>query len=353
MSDHKSVAECHFLDVGQGTSNVILLGGRRGIVIDCGISGRVPLQLLRRYVDQVVALIVSHNDRDHQGGASSIIAAYPNAIDRVYFLQDRPVEQIGLYAVVSRAREEGSLLAAPVRLERDDTPRVLFSDTTKQLSLELFFPAFQDNLDAQKAVQPNETSAVLVLSCGHRKIVYPGDSSISDWRRIRARLGGPISADMLSVPHHGGNITERQQRGESAEKYEARVQQDLRWLYAEAVQCRFAVVSVGTSNQYGHPKGAVISALTSSGARVVCTQITRQCHNELEQLRPGVRRPDYPSQSRGSQDLTTGGRSRNVACAGTVISQIGPESVIIQRLDDHQHGVDGLTVSASGHPLCR
>ncbi|MBM4094905.1 MAG: MBL fold metallo-hydrolase [Planctomycetes bacterium] len=353
MNDRNSVAECHFLDVGQGTSNVILLGDRRGIVIDCGVSGRVPLQLLRRYVDQVVALIVSHNDRDHHGGAAAIIAAYPNAIDRVYFLQDRPVERIRLYAVVRRALEEGSLDTPPVRLERDDTPRVLFSDPTKGLSVELFFPTFQDNLDAQDAVQPNETSAVLVLFCGKRKLVYPGDASIGDWRRIRDRLNGPITADIVGVPHHGGNITERQQRGESAAEYEARVQQDLRWLYAEAVRCKFAVVSVGTSNPYGHPKRAVVSALTASGACVVCTQITRQCHDDLEQLRPGVRRPDYPSQSRGGRDLTSGGRSRNVACAGTVISEVGPESVIIHRFDDHQHGVDGLMTSAIGHPLCR
>ena len=165
MNEHKSVAECHFLDVGQGTSNVILLGARRGIVIDCGVSGRVPLLLLRRYVDQIVALIVSHNDKDHHGGASDIIAAYPNAIDGVYLLQDRPVEHISLYGVVKRAMQEGYLSAEPIRLERDNVPRILFSEPASNLSLELIFPTFQDNLDAQDANQPNETSAVLVLRC--------------------------------------------------------------------------------------------------------------------------------------------------------------------------------------------
>jgi len=99
--------------------------------------------------------------------------------------------------------EEKSLLADPIRLERDDEPRVLFSEPANDLSLELLFPTFKDNLDAQIASQPNETSAVVVLCCGKRRIVFPGDSSISDWRRVRNRLGGPISADVLSVPHHG------------------------------------------------------------------------------------------------------------------------------------------------------
>ncbi len=353
LNEHKSVAECHFLDVGQGTGNVILLGARRGIVIDCGVSGRVPLLLLRRYVDRIVALIVSHNDKDHHGGASDIIAAYPNAIDRVYFLQDRPVEQISLYGVVKRAMEEKSLSANPMRLERDDEPRVLFSEPANDLSLELLFPAFKDNLDAQIANRPNETSAVVVLCCGKRKIVFPGDSSIGDWRRVRSRLGGPISADVLSVPHHGGNVAGRRQNNESTVKYSARVQQDLKWLYSEGVRCKFAVISVGTINGYGHPKANTISALRSSGAHVLCTQITRQCHDDLEQLRPGVRRAEYPSQSRGSRDLTIGGKSRNVACAGTVISEIGTETVIIHRFDEHQHGVNGLFTRTGGHPLCR
>jgi hypothetical protein len=50
-----ATAECYFLDVGQGTSKVILLGERRGIVIDCGRSAWVPLQGHRRYVYRIVS----------------------------------------------------------------------------------------------------------------------------------------------------------------------------------------------------------------------------------------------------------------------------------------------------------
>jgi hypothetical protein len=353
LRDTETIAECHFLDVGQGTSNVILLGERRGIVIDCGPSGRIPLLLLRRYVDQIVALIVSHNDKDHQGGASAIIAAYPNAIDRVFFLQDRPVEEIALYGLVGHALSEGTLISPPIRLERDDQPRIVFSDAQKSLSLELIFPNFKDNLDAQKLKHPNDTSAVLVLFCGSRKIVYPGDSSISDWRRIRERLGSPITADIVSVPHHGGNIGYARLKSETATDFDSRQKVDLQWLYSEGMRCSFAVVSVGTSNQYGHPKVATISALISANSQVICTQITSSCHDDVEQLRPGVRRADFPSQSRAECVLTKSGNSRNVACAGTVIAEIGPNTVTIQRFHDHQAGVNNLQGSLDGHPLCR
>jgi hypothetical protein len=42
-----------------------------------------------------------------------------------------------------------------------------------------------------------------------------------------------------------------------------------------------------------------------------------------------------------------------VACAGTVISEIGPDEVIVRQFAEHQYGVDALATSTSGHPLCR
>jgi hypothetical protein len=262
------------------------------------------------------------------------------------------VEKIALYGVVQRALEDGNLLTEPFRLERGVKPHIVFSDPAKELSLELIYPTFQANLDAQKSAQPNSTSAVLVLCCGRRKIVYPGDSSIDEWRRIRKNLGGSILADILSVPHHGGNINKPRQRSKSTKGYELQEKENLGWLFSEGVRCKFAIVSVGTINNYGHPNSATISALRSSHAEVICTQITQSCYDDLELLRPGVRRAVFHSQSRGNCDLTSGSRSRNVACAGTVIAEIGRDSVIIHGFDEHQMGVEKL-VANGGHPLCR
>lgn len=353
MNSRNAFVECWFLDVGQGTSSIVLLGDRRGIVIDCGPSARIPLRLLRRYVDQIVALVVSHNDKDHHGGASAILVAYQNAIDRVYFLQDRPVERIALFALVKRACEEGWLPSEPIRLERDDRPRVIYADTARNVSLELLFPTFQDNLAAQAGNSSNATSAVLVLFCGSRKVVFPGDAGLEQWQRIHAICGGPIQTDVLSVPHHGANVVARPRARESAVAADARIRKDLQWLYSQGVRCRFAVVSVGTSNDYGHPDPRAVAALQANGAFVICTQITPQCHDDPERLRPGVILPEDPSLSRRNRDTTVGGRSRNVACAGTVIAEVGSDNVVVRRFSEHQRAVDGLAGSAGGHALCR
>lgn len=331
---------------------MILLGQRRAIVIDCGRSAFVPLKLLRRYVDQIVALIVSHNDSDHHGGAADILAAYSGAVDQLYFLQDRPIEQLKLYATAKNELDAGNLLNPPIRLERQDGPRIIYQDRDAALSLQLLFPTFLDNLDAQVAGSANASSAVLLLSCGSRRVIYPGDAGIGEWRRINARIGETIPSDVIAVPHHGGNLSKQGKR-ETDQQFATRMRDELDWLYRQAVRCDHALVSVGTINNYGHPKEAAIHALRAANVVVMCTQITRRCHDNLEALRPGVVRPILPARSRPGEDLSPSGRSRNVACASTVLVEIGPDRVAIQRLKEHQDAVDGLCLSPNGHPLCR
>jgi len=58
-----------FVDVGQGTCQIILLGGRRAIIIDAGASADVPLRTLRLFrIETIELLIVSHSHADHSGG---------------------------------------------------------------------------------------------------------------------------------------------------------------------------------------------------------------------------------------------------------------------------------------------
>lgn len=122
-------AECWFLDVGQGTCNVILLGGGRAIVIDSGPQGAyVPLRLLKRHVHTLEALVISHNDADHDGGTARILQAYPKAIRQIYFLADRPVKYMRTLALIEAEGKRGNLLSEPKRLEATDRPLVVYDD---------------------------------------------------------------------------------------------------------------------------------------------------------------------------------------------------------------------------------
>jgi len=82
--------EVYFLDVGFGACQIILLGGRRAIVIDCGVrSDHLALHFLKRFgIVEIECLIASHSDNDHVGGAISILDDYQDQIKRLFVVQD-------------------------------------------------------------------------------------------------------------------------------------------------------------------------------------------------------------------------------------------------------------------------
>lgn len=340
-------AETYFLDVGQGTANVILLGDGRAIIIDCGprSSSHVLLQLLNRYVSIIEALVLSHNDDDHVGAAPTIISRYPKAIRRIYRVQDRDVKTDKIAKLLSQELRAGNLLQPPFDLCCEESARELFFDPLTGIQLVSVAPTHWETQEAQLVGNTNLASAIVVLKCAERRIVFAGDSHVSQWRTVSRNHGGPLNCDVLAVSHHGGKCWSNN-ANESAE---------LAWLYSDGVRCKHAVISVGTSNNFNnkrHPNQNVAAAIRTSGAAILCTQITSQCCSDLESLRPGVRLPVSMSRSSSKPDKTSSGRSANVACAGTVIAEVSPNEVRIRQLADHQLGVDNLC-KMGANVLCR
>lgn len=76
--------EVFFVDVGLGSCQVILLGGRRAIVIDCGVrSDHIAQQfLLKNGIESIDRLVTSHTDNDHTGGAITILDHYASVIEK-------------------------------------------------------------------------------------------------------------------------------------------------------------------------------------------------------------------------------------------------------------------------------
>ncbi len=93
--------ECWFLDVGQGLSNIIYLGGSRAIVIDCGPTGsNATIEFLKKYVDTIESLIISHNHSDHDGNVAKLLSAYPCAIRNINLLVDGKLDLRKTYSVI-------------------------------------------------------------------------------------------------------------------------------------------------------------------------------------------------------------------------------------------------------------
>lgn len=344
----QSTCECWFLDVGQGTSNVILLGNGRAIVVDCGPRGsQQTIQLLRQYVDTIEALIISHNDDDHDFNVPQVLNQYRKATKSIYFLQDRAPTKKELPRTlgVLQSAEEGDF-PDPRRLEVDSgAPRVLFS--ANGVTLSLLYPDLMANLKAQTETSggPNRSSAVLRLHCAGRRIVFASDATIEAWEYLAAKISEdkPLPCDIMTVPHHGGKISTDVGREESSQSR----------LYSELITPTFGIISVGTSNQHGHPRPETLRALAKAGVTVFCTQMTQACCSDLETVRSLRGVLARPGRSTRETSKTQSGRSRDVACFGSVVAEVSGTDLRITNLKRYERDMESLARVSGFSATCR
>jgi competence protein ComEC len=339
--------EAFFLDVAQGTAQVILLGNRNAIVIDCGILDDLTVLhfLQRQGVNHIERLIISHSHSDHIGGSTSVLGEYQDQIGKICFVDDGHFRKSNFWRLIKDLFISGVIKEDQLaRLECTDSPQLIWQDGALGACLETYSPNLPNNLIAQDADLPNSTSAVLFFKAGSNTIVFASDSVVQQWKGIYERSKQKKTAcKILAVPHHAGAFHSSQA--------------ELDWLFDHALESEIAIVSVGTSNTYKHPRDDVIKALTSRGTRVMCTQITHQCNGQnrkMEFLRPGIIAPSiYVGKSSRVQDLTSSKNSRNVACAGTIRVAMSTITMVVDRIDEHQLAVDKLSTLTTHMPLCR
>ena len=213
-------------DVGQGNAVLVRTAGH-ALLYDAGprfglhsnAGERVLVPLLRSLGVRLDALMVSHSDSDHAGGAPAVLAAQPGA---------------ALWGVAV----EGTT-AAPrpcTAGQRWEWDGVVF---------ELLHPPSQ-----QDARRPNAQSCVLrIRSAQGVAAVLAGDIEQPQEQALLAR-GAPLAATLLLVPHHGSKTSSGS-------------------AFIDAVGPRWALVQAGYRNRYGHPAPEVVQRYRVAGTEVV------------------------------------------------------------------------------------
>ncbi len=359
-----------FLDVGQGTCQIILIGGQRAIVIDTGSHPNTVLRALQLFrIQQIELLCVSHSHSDHFGGAAfalakskrqssspsatlGILAAYQGAIKKIAYVQDSEFKgsPFGRF-LVELIRKKVLQVEQCMAIEASVHPKALWQSVDKKTKLVVISPFGGTTIEALEANKPNASSAIIELRHRGEKIVFAADSEYSAWRDvIRLRTNRPVECRILTMPHHGGLM-------------DGSVE-DLEWFQSKAVKPEVVIVSVGTRNKHRHPHEEAIMAMTQIGSHVCCTQITGKCCANLEAIRPGVIGPILnPSRSQTKKDgrnKTVDKKKRgqnvfvsgNVACAGTIVANLDDSGIRVERLSEHSSGVDRLVVGGNS-PMCR
>lgn len=239
------------LDVGQGDASVLELPGGEAVVFDAGglpgsrldPGARVVVPYLRaRGVHRVAALVVSHPHPDHYGGVPAVAAAMPVAV--VWENGQARLGRAGgaFGAILAGLRRKGVPVQGPGELCGHPA-------RFGPVRLDVLGPCPGPGLDEA----PNDASLVVRVTHGRVHLLLAGDIETEGEQAI-LHSGQPLAADLVKVPHHGSGTSS----GSGL---------------VEATGARWAVVSVGAWNRFGHPADPVIARWRGAGARVLRTDV--------------------------------------------------------------------------------
>ena len=126
---------------------------------------------------------------------------------------------------------------------------------------------------------PNNNSLVMRADEGDLRLLLTGDAEIEEQTQVLARLGSAaLRSDVLKMPHHGSAY------------------QDPAFLAAASASVVF--VSVGAVNPYGLPSLPTLNRLSSTGARVIRTDIDGDLAVFMDRGRLAVESRGHPSGQR-------------------------------------------------------
>lgn len=237
-------AYVHFIDVGQGDAILVTTPHRRAALIDTGgtfgdstgfdIGRQVVLPYLKHYgVTELDYLMLTHGHQDHAGGSAAIAAAIP-------------VKTI----MLPREKYAQPVQALLHRAGNDTTVVPMYDRQTVVLDGMLLEMVYAPGETGGRR-PGNEISSVVRVSYGEHSFLVTGDLEAKGEDDIVA-AGRNVASTVLKVGHHGAKTSSTPD-------------------FIRRVQPRYAVISVGDNNRYGHPHREVLERLAAGGTRIYRT----------------------------------------------------------------------------------
>jgi competence protein ComEC len=242
------------LDVGQADGIVIQTPLGHTLLVDAGgrlergteggssaeaIGERVVVPFLRRAgVHRIDALILSHPHGDHVGAAAPIL--------RDGFSVGELVDSGQQYA--------GYAWRDAIATARADRVPILYPRagmvwrTDDGVTLTFIGPSLPF-IESNNTI--NDNSIAFMLQYKQFRMLFTGDAGVAAEQRFLSE-GIDLHADVLKVGHHGSAYSSSP-------------------AFIAAVHPKYAIISVGRHNMFGHPAPSTITTLTSFGATVYRT----------------------------------------------------------------------------------
>lgn len=231
--------QVHFLDVGQGDAALIETPSGTQVLIDGGKDATVLRRLGSKmsFFDRTIDVVVgTHPDKDHIGGLIDVLRRYK--VLKILTTENKgDTGTAELYTKLKNAEGAEILIARRgqiLHIDASTTLRILFPDSNPT------------------DMESNTSSIVFQLLYGSSTFMFTGDSPKSIEEYLVLAEGESLKSDVLKLGHHGSRTSTSE-------------------LYLDEVQPKFAIVSAGKDNTYGHPHVEVTDLLFNARVQILET----------------------------------------------------------------------------------
>jgi competence protein ComEC len=221
----------HFLDVGQADSILIQSPSNKVMLIDAGNredSGTIEAYLRKEKISKLDLLIATHPHEDHIGGMADIVKHFN--IGQIYMpkVSHTTATFKNLLIAIKSKNLKVNTAISGVKLDFDT-----------KVTCQMLAPnsANYDNL--------NDYSPVIKMVYNKNSFLFTGDAAKESEKEMLQK-GVALNADLLKVGHHGSNTSTTD-------------------AFLRAVSPKYAVISVGVGNDYGHPGRYTMGRLQKAG----------------------------------------------------------------------------------------
>ena len=301
------------------------------LVFDAGLGSTLNEYLLENQISEIAALLISHSDADHLGGAITLLLSREFRVNEVYLNSDsgNAGATFDLFRRALRDAKENR----GTRIIPQLTTTLSGSIQAGMTTVEIVAPAPEDVLGgiggrdlAGKKINPNSMSAVVRLMVNNIPMaLLPGDLDVDGLANL-VKDHPSLSARILVFPHHGG----RPGRADPAQ---------FAHNLCTLVQPEVVIFSIGRG-KHNTPYPAIVDAVLAHcpNAHIACTQLALACAVDKPSSQP----------VHLIREVASGKRTRS-CCMGTVILSLLEPTETFPVLREHSDFVDRFAPTA----LCR
>ena len=243
----------YFLDVGQGDCAIIECDGD-AMIIDAGL----PRQSSKVYsfikndlrYSQFLYVVATHPDNDHIGGLPAVFNAVKESQKKIKYVFS-PIKELDTPRFVdlkNKAEENHLKIKIPYDEEVYDlgSAKVTFYNCGMEKKSIVhattdWFKSIFNRDDPEENEDNNNMSLVVKIKYGETVFLFTGDIE-TEAEEDLLNSGIDLKADVIKVAHHGST---------SSSSID----------FLSAVNPKYAVISCGTGNRYGHPEQRTLDEL--------------------------------------------------------------------------------------------